>query len=642
MELITENKSKTLKEYFLRYRILVITGVQLLLVISSYLLSFMFRFDFNVPNNELDLMLKTLPVLILCRLALFYHYGLFSGWWSYVGMQDVINISKAVFFSSIAFLTCAVFIFGIKGFPRSVLIMDGIMTFLLLSGVRVLVRIHRENLQTAKNSRKGENVLLVGAGSAGVMMLNEIRRNPKMGLYPAGFVDDNPYKKGSAIQGIPVLGSCSEIPDLAAKFDIDEVLICMPSATQKDLHSIYEICKKTEIKFRTLPSLSVLFNNGKELFNQLQDIPFDDLLRRSTTKFRRQEDIELLGRDITGHNILITGAGGSIGSELARQTAILQPNTLILYERNENCLYHLELDMLREFPEQSIIPIVGDILDEKKFDAVLKTYKPNLIYHAAAYKHVPMMERDPLEAVRNNILGTYLITRIAIKYQVPKFVLISTDKAVRPANVMGTTKRVAELLLQILNGNGTKFISVRFGNVIGSNGSVVPLFKQQIAEGGPVTVTHPEVSRYFMAISEAVQLVMLAGAMGEGGEIFLLEMGKPIKILDLAIDLIKRSGLEPGKDIDVVFTGLRPGEKLHEELYWQGEGIIPTPNKKITMLRGDGLNPDFLFGHIARLKECVQMLDEEEAIEVLKMLVPEATIENHVQKVQNSELIAHS
>jgi len=550
-------------------------------------------------------------------------------------MQDVINISKAVFFSSIAFLTCMAFIFGLHGFPRSVLIMDGIMTFLLLSGVRVLVRIHREDLQTAKNSRKGENVLIAGAGSAGVMMLNEIRRNPEIRLHPVGFVDDNAYKKGSTFQGLPVLGSCSEIPDIAAKFDIDEVLICMPSATHKNLHRIYEICKKAEIKFRTLSSLSVLIN-GNGLFNQLQDVPFDDLLGRSTTRFRRQEDIELLGNDITGHNILITGAGGSIGSELARQTAILQPNTLILYERNENCLYHLEIEMRREFPEQTIIPVIGDILDEKKFDTVLKTYKPNLIYHAAAYKHVPMMERDPLEAVRNNIFGTNLITRIAIKYQVPKFVLISTDKAVRPANVMGATKRVAELLLQILNGNGTKFISVRFGNVIGSNGSVVPLFKQQIAEGGPVTVTHPEVSRYFMAISEAVQLVMSAGAMGEGGEIFLLEMGKPIKILDLAIDLIKRSGLELGKDIDVVFTGLRPGEKLHEELYWQGEGIIPTLNKKITMLRGDGFNPDFLFSHIARLKECVQRLDEEEAIEVLKMLVPEATIESHVQKAQSS------
>ncbi len=630
-----------IKEYFLRYRILVITGVQLLLVISSYLLSFMFRFDFNVPNNELTLMLKTLPVLILCRLVLFYYYGLFSGWWSYVGMQDVINISKSVFFSSIAFLTCMAFIFGLHGFPRSVLIMDGILVFLLLSGARFLVRMHREGIQTAKNSRKGENVLIAGAGSAGVMMLNEIRRNPEIRLHPVGFVDDNPYKKGSTIQGLPILGSCSEIPDLAIKFDIDEVLICMPSATQKNLHRIYEICKKAEIKFRTLSSLSVLIN-GNGLFNQLQDVPFDDLLGRSTTRFRRQEDIELLGNDITGHNILITGAGGSIGSELARQTAHLQPKNLILYERGENYLYHLEMDLRREFPEQTIVPIVGDILDEKKFDTVLKTYKPNLIYHAAAYKHVPMMERNPLEAVRNNILGTHLITRIAMKYQVPKFVLISTDKAVRPANVMGTTKRVAELLLQGLNGNGTKFISVRFGNVIGSNGSVVPLFKQQIAEGGPVTVTHTEVSRYFMAISEAVQLVMLGGAMGEGGEIFLLDMGKPIKILDLAVDLIKRSGLEPGKDIDIVFTGLRPGEKLHEELYWQGEGIIPTPNKKITMLEGDGLYSDLVLGSIDRLQECVNRLDEQGAIEILKMLVPEATIENHVQKAQNSELIVHS
>jgi FlaA1/EpsC-like NDP-sugar epimerase len=276
---------------------------------------------------------------------------------------------------------------------------------------------------------------------------------------------------------------------------------------------------------------------------------------------------------------------------------------------------------------------MGDILDEKKFDAVLTEYTPNLIYHAAAYKHVPMMERSPLDAVRNNILGTYQVAKLAIKHHVRKFILISTDKAVNPANIMGATKRVAELLLRGLAGNGTGLISVRFGNVIGSNGSVVPLLKHQIAEGGPITITHPEVSRYFMAISEAVQLVMVAGALGEGGEIFLLDMGEPIKVLDLAIDLIKRCGLDPGKDIDTVFTGLRPGEKLHEELYWHGEGIIPTPNKKITMLKGNGKDTNAVLGaSIISLQKCVDELDEHGAVDVLKRIVPEATIVNHLKK----------
>ena len=625
------NITSIIKKYLLKHRFFVITGVQVLLVVLSYLLSFEFRSDFRAPHDYLPLLFKTLPLLILCRLVLFYHYGLFTGWWSYVGMQDVVNIFKAVFLSSIAFLTGMVFIFGIEGFPRSVLIMDGILLFLFLTGARVLVRMQHDNNRIAKSSSNGKNVLIAGAGNAGVVILNEIRKDSKTKLHPVGFVDDNSYKKGSTIQGLPVLGTCSEIPDIASTFDIDQVLICMPSAPWKDLHEIYDLCKRAGIRFRALPGLSTRINNGG-FFNQLQDVSFNELLGRSTIKFRREEDIDLLEKDITGHNVLITGAGGSIGSELVRQTARLQPKTLILYDRSENSLYHLELDMQKKFPEQTIVPIVGDISDEKKFDTVLKDYQPNLIYHAAAYKHVPMMERSPLEAVRNNILGTYLIASLAIKRHVSKFILISTDKAVRPSNIMGITKRVSELLLLALAGNGTRLISVRFGNVIGSNGSVMPLFKQQIAEGGPVTITHPEVSRYFMAISEAVQLVMIAGAMGEGKEIFLLDMGKPLKILDLAMDLIQRCGLEPGKDIDTVFTGLRPGEKLHEELFWQGEGIIPTPNKKITMIKGNGLDPDFVLESIISLQKCVENLDDQGAIEVLKGLVPETTIGNHLKE----------
>jgi len=625
------NITPTINNYLLKHRLFVITGVQVLLSVLSYFMAFEFRSDFNVPHDYMALMFKTLPLLILCRLVIFYYYGLFNGWWSYVGMQDVINIFKAVLFSSIAFLTCIVFIFGMEGLPRSVLIMDGILLFLLLTGVRVLVRMQHDNNRILKNSRKEKNVLIAGAGNAGVLILNEIKKDSKTKLHITGFVDDNPYKKGSTIQGVPILGTCSEIPDIASKFDIDEVLFCMPSATWKDLHKIYDICKKAGISARALPGLSTLINSRGLLFNQLKDVSCNDLLGRNTISFRRESDIDLLRKDITDRNILITGAGGSIGAEMARQTAQLKPKSLILYERCESYLYQVELDIRREFPEQTIIPVLGDILDEKKFDAVLKDYEPDLIYHAAAYKHVPMMELSPLEAVRNNILGTHLTASLAIKRHVKKFILISTDKAVNPSNIMGTTKRISELILQVLAGNGTRLSSVRFGNVIGSNGSVVPLFKQQIAEGGPLTITHPEVSRYFMAVSEAVQLVMVAGAMGEGGEIFLLDMGEPIKILDLAIDLIKRYGLEPGQDIDTVFTGLRPGEKLHEELYWEGEGVIPTLNKKITMLKGNGIDSEAVLDSIISLQKCVETLDEQGAIDVLKSIVPEATIGNHLK-----------
>jgi len=622
----------TIKKQILKYRIFVIATLQALLVMLSYLLSFELRFDFEVPHDDLALMLTTLPLLIACRLASFYYYGLFTGWWSYVGIQDVVNITKAVFFSTLAFVTCMVFIFEVEGLPRSVLLMDTILLFLLLTGSRVLARMQHEHNHIIRNAGKENNVLIAGAGNSGVVVLNEIRRDSKTKLHPVGFVDDNPYKKRSTIQGLPVLGTCGEIPDIADKYDVDQVLICMPSATWKDLHKIHDICKKAGITARSLPGLSTRINN-RALFNRLKDVSSNELLGRRTISFRREEDIDLLREDITGHNVLITGAGGSIGSELSRQTARLQPKNLILYERNENALYHLELDLRKEFPEQSIVPIMGDILDEKKLDAVLKDYTPNLIYHAAAYKHVPMMERSPLDAVRNNILGTYQVATLAIKHHARKFILISTDKAVKPTSIMGATKRVAELLLRGLAGNGTGLISVRFGNVIGSNGSVVPLLKHQIAEGGPVTITHPEVSRYFMAISEAVQLVMVAGALGKGGEIFLLDMGEPIKVLDLAIDLIKRCGLEPGKDIDTVFTGLRPGEKLHEELYWQGEGIVPTPNKKITMIKGNGKDTNaVLVASIISLKKCVEAFDEHRAVDVLKRLVPEATIVNHLKK----------
>jgi FlaA1/EpsC-like NDP-sugar epimerase len=624
----------TIKKQLLKYRLFLIATMQALLVILSYLLAFEFRFDFEAPHAYLGLMLTTLPLLIACRLASFYYYGLFNGWWSYVGMEDVVNITKAVFFSSLAFITCLVFIFEVEGLPRSVLLMDAILLFLFLTGSRVLVRMQHEHSHIAHNSSKENNILIAGAGNSGVVILNEIRRDTKTKLHPVGFVDDNPYKRRATIQGLPVLGTCAEIPDIVAKHDIDQVLICMPSATWKDLRKIHDICKRAGVTARSLPGLSTRINS-RALFNRLKDVSDNELLGRNTISFRREEDIDLLRKDITGHNVLITGAGGSIGSELSRQTARLQPKNLILYERNENGLYHLELDLRKEFPEQSIVPIMGDILDEKKFDAVLNDYTPNLIYHAAAYKHVPMMERSPLDAVQNNILGTYQVAKLAIKHHVRKFILISTDKAVNPANIMGATKRVSELLLRGLAGNGTGLISVRFGNVIGSNGSVVPLLKHQIAEGGPITITHPEVSRYFMAISEAVQLVMVAGALGEGGEIFLLDMGEPIKVLDLAIDLIKRCGLEPGKDIDTVFTGLRPGEKMHEELYWQGEGIIPTPNKKITMIKGNGKDTNaVLGGSIISLQKCVETLDVQEAIAVLKRLVPEATIVNHLKRKQ--------
>jgi len=389
---------------------------------------------------------------------------------------------------------------------------------------------------------------------------------------------------------------------------------------------IKKITQKENVKIKVLPTLKKLLS-GEVLSMNGYDVSADELLGRRITAFKRESDYRLLENEIKDRIVMVTGAGGSIGSELCKQLAEYNPRMLILYERHECSLYNIEMKMRREYPNLEILPVLGDILDQEKLEEIFRAYKINLVYHAAAYKHVPMMEREPFEAVKNNILGTKMVAELSIDYNVDKFILISTDKAVKPANIMGTTKRVAELIVQALNNNnGVKFISVRFGNVIGSNGSVIPLFKKQIAQGGPLTVTHPEVTRYFMSISEAVQLVLTSGAIGKGGEIFLLDMGEPIKIVDLAKELIRKTGLEPGKDIDIVYTGLRAGEKLHEELYWKGEGIIPTENKKITMLKSNGRIDYQFFERINELEKSVKNKNSAEVFSILKVLVPESNL----------------
>jgi FlaA1/EpsC-like NDP-sugar epimerase len=452
-----------------------------------------------------------------------------------------------------------------------------------------------------------------------------------LGIRVVGFVDDNVNKIGTNIQGVPVLGKTEDIPELAEKYSVDEVIITIPSAGYKDIVRITEIAHSAHIKTKVLPGLGNLIQEDA-FVGQLKDVSLDELLGRQTIKFKRESDLRLIEKEIKKRGVLVTGAGGSIGSELCRQVAQFLPRILILYDRYENSLYELEIELRRKFPNQPMLSVVGDILDSAKVNKILEENKVNVIYHAAAYKHVPLMEREPIEAVRNNVFGTLNVAKLAAANGVDKFVFISTDKAVKPANVMGTTKRVAEIIMQGLSGNGssTRFIAVRFGNVIGSNGSVIPIFRRQIIEGGPVTITHPEATRYFMSIPEAVQLVMTAGAMGRGGEIFLLDMGEPIKILDIATKLINFSGLKPGKDVEIVFTGLRPGEKLHEELYWQGEGIVPTENKKITMLKPNGLYADRLYSRLEKLEEWSHLNNIPGIYTLLKEIVPEANIGNSV------------
>ncbi len=616
--------SGILSRFLLRYRTFFILLFQLAVVVLSYTASFYIRFEFSMPYQYFRMYYETLPLIIISRMAAYYLYGIHTGSWLFVSIQDLMDTIKSVMLGSIVFIIAMVFIYGLEEFPRSVFIFEALLNVMLIGGSRFTIRYYHEFRKGAAPKMR-KYVLVAGAGRAGVVILNEIRANPGMGIQVVGFVDDNPYKRGTSIQGVPVLGGIEDIPELVKRHGIDEVIVAIPSSGYKNLVRIREIAKSAGVETMIFPSLGkLILDHAFEA--QIRDVSYDDLLGRDVLKFRRESDYRLLKGEIRAKSILVTGAGGSIGSELCRQVAYFRPRILILYERHENSLYDLEIELRRKFPDQQILPVVGDILDSRKLDEVLRANNVDLIYHAAAYKHVPMMEREPIEAVRNNVIGTLNVSRLAVKNRVSKFVMISTDKAVNPANVMGATKRVAELVVQGLNGEGVKFIAVRFGNVIGSNGSVIPLFKKQIAEGGPITVTHPEITRYFMAINEAVQLVMTAGAMGEGGEIFLLDMGEPVRIVDLAVDLVRRSGLEPGKDIDIVFTGLRPGEKLSEELYWKGEGIVPTENKKITMLKPNGTDSKHVLHKVQELADRARKDDVEAVLKLLREIVPEATL----------------
>ncbi len=613
-----------------RYRRLGVAILQSVLTVFGYMAAFLIRFEFVIPAGDFQVMINTLPILILVRLAAYYYFNLYSGGWRFVSMRDLVIISKSIFWGSVIFLVAMVFINRLQGFPRSILLVEPIFNFALTSGIRFLARFFYE-YKFGTSSKVLKNALIVGAGRAGVLVLNEIRTNGKMGIGVIGFVDDNPLKIGTDIQGLRVIGSTEDIPKLADQYDIDEVIIAISSAGYKNIARIVNIARSAQLSTKVLPSLGKLIQEDG-IVGQLKDVSFDALLGRQTIKFKREADLNLMKKEIEGKGVLVTGAGGSIGSELCRQVATFNPRLLILLDRYENTLYELEIDLKRRFPNQPILGVAGDILDSVRVNEILSENRVNLVYHAAAFKHVPLMEREPVGAVRNNVFGTLNLAKLAVANHVDKFVLISTDKAVNPANIMGTTKRVAELIIQGLSGNesGTRLIAVRFGNVIGSNGSVIPIFQHQIIEGGPVTITHAEATRYFMSISEAVQLVMTAGAMGKGGEIFLLDMGEPIKIVDIATKLINFSGLKPGKDVEIVFTGLRPGEKLHEELYWQGEGIVPTENKKITMLKPNGLYPDRLYAQLKELEESSHFNNIEGVYTLLKEIVPEAKIGNKV------------
>jgi FlaA1/EpsC-like NDP-sugar epimerase len=556
-------------------------------------------------------------VLLVAKALGFLAFGLFHGWWRYVSIRDIFPITAGCTLGSLIFATVVFPLWGAHYVPWSIYFLDWVNTLMIVLGFRYAVRTGREVL----GRKRGENdrrVLVVGAGSAGQMIVREIRENPGLGMIEVGFVDDDSAKQRTRIDGLLVMGGHSDIPKLCEKHGIDEIVIAIPSAPRSHLRHILDHCKDVRAKARILPGVGDLID-GKVSVGALRNVDLEDLLGRDSVEL----DTELLRRHITGRTVMVTGAAGSIGSELCRQIARLSPGLLILFEIAESPLFYLEMEMREKFPTVALVTVVGDVRDRGRVEEIIRSYRPAIIFHAAAYKHVPMMEIHPVEAVKTNVLGTRIVSEAAAKFGVERFVLVSTDKAVRPTNVMGATKRLAELVIQnVASRQGpTVFVAVRFGNVLGSVGSVIPIFRRQLATTGKLTVTHPEASRYFMLIPEAAGLILQAGAMGEGGEVFVLDMGEPVKIVDLAKNLIRLSGKELGLDAEIVFTGLRPGEKLHEELIIEGEDVSGTVHPKVMKLIGNEKMPPAWAKQVEELIVCAVTGGRAGVVEKLDALV---------------------
>jgi len=615
---------------------LIVLFADVLLLAVAFIGAHLIRFEFNIPLYFLSLMKRILPWVLLVKLGCFYFFGLYRGMWRYTSIVELLNIIKATTVSSILIVSFILFKSRFIGYSRSVFIIDFCLSILFICGFRISVRLFFEYFSKeqpspidflsvlklfSKRIKDSKNLIIIGAGDCGEKIYREIRDNASLRYNVVGFLDDSQTKIGRTIHGIPVFGRIDDVITIIKKVNADEGLIAIPSAHGEQMRRIVTLCNSSGIPFKTIPSYGELID-GRVSVKAIRDVAYRDLLGREVIKL----DKESIGAYLQGQCILVTGAGGSIGSELCRQICRFRPKSLILYERAESPLYEIELELKQSFRDIEIITLLADIQDKKQLEKTFKTHRPQTVFHAAAYKHVPMLELQPWKAIENNIRGTANVVEVTNKYNVERFVFVSTDKAVRPVNVMGASKRVAEMLVQSQNScdlSHTRFMIVRFGNVVGSVGSVVPLFKKQIEKGGPITVTHPEVVRYFMTIPEACQLILQTAAMGKGGEIFLLDMGTSIKIDDMARDLIRLSGFEPDVDIKIEYIGLRPGEKLFEELIIEGEGVIPTNHGKIMVLKGTDCNLQLLNGKVDMLTKIAEDYEIEKIKTKLQEIVPE-------------------
>lgn len=603
----------------------VIWAVQTVIFAVSGITAFLLRFDLSFPPKEVAHLVYALPVWIVVKIIVFRIARMDRGWWRFVTLDDLPRLTIGNLLGSLL-ATIGILWFAPRGFPRSVYVLDLLVCAMLTIGVRLAARILFELSRFhASDEKKRTLIFIYGAGEAGVSLLAEIRHNSSLPYHVVGFIDDDPKKAELVLHRVKVLGDGERLAATARKHRVDIVLIAIPSASGEQMTRILRRCQEAGVSYKTVPGLGEIIKTYN-LSKQIRDVAVEDLLGRNPA---RLDENEISGK-LEGSVILVTGAGGSIGSELCRQIARFRPKTIVGYEISENALFHLDLEMSEHFPGVRFHPEIGSVQKPERLAEVLGHYHPSILYHAAAYKHVPMMEAHMFEALENNVFGTHMTALAAAEHGVEDFVMVSTDKAVRPTSIMGVTKRLAELAVSSLQNGGTRFVSVRFGNVLGSNGSVIPLFKKQIAAGGPVKVTHPEMQRYFMTIPEASQLVLQASTMGRGGEIFVLDMGEPVKIIDLARNLILLSGLRPDRDIRIAFTGIRPGEKLYEELHTFEESTLPTQHEKVKIFAGPSLSYGEMTGPLETLRRICAVHDVTQLILQLKEIVPEYNPSSHV------------
>jgi FlaA1/EpsC-like NDP-sugar epimerase len=592
--------------------------VDAVLVAAAWYLAFALRFDFAIPNRYEQLITETILLVVLIKVAVLTAFGVYNHWWRYVSIGDMWAAARAVAVGSLLVLIAVFLIEPIEGvrLPRSVILIDALLLLAFITGARLLARTFIERPGRRGLVARGKEALIVGAGDAGQLIIKEMLKNRALGYTPIGLVDDDARKSNLRLHGVRVLGKTADLPHLLSDNKPDEVIIAIPSAAGAKRQEIVTICRDAGVAVKTLPAVHELITGDLYLARQLREVQVEDVLGREAVEL----DVAAIASYLTGETVLITGAGGSIGAELCRQVAAVGAESIVLVDHGENALVEIARELEHDRHFGAAVPVLADVKQRAKMQQIFARYQPGVVFHAAAYKHVPLMEANALEAVRNNVLATSVVAEVASEARVKRFVLVSTDKAVNPKNVLGQTKAVCEWVVQAAAArerNGTHFISVRFGNVLGSSGSVIPLFRRQIARGGPVTVTHPDMTRFFMTIPEAVQLIVQAGAIGESGDVYVLDMGTPVKIVDLAHNMIRLSGKEPDRDVQIEFIGVRPGEKLHEELWGEGEQAVPTPHPKILRSAGRSVDPAWLEEELAELE---RLVDVGETLDVVARL----------------------